>query len=132
MLHMFTLRTILKKPRTEGFGVRLAVALLAVLALATGCKTSAHSTDSRVRKIDEMLDVELPKGTNMAKVDFFLSARGFQIENSGEAQTIVAIVRQVDTETLRPQNARVIFHFDPSGQLISYELAEAPDEPLHP
>jgi hypothetical protein len=97
-----------------------------------GCKTSAHSSDPQLRKIDEMLDTELPKGTNMARVTFFLSERGYKTENPAKSQTIVAVVRQIDTDTLRPQNARVTFHFDARDQLDSYELVPAPDEPIHP
>ena len=55
----------------------------------------------------------------MARVNFFLSERGYKTENPGKSQTIVAVVRQIDTDTLRPQNARVTFHFDARDQLDS-------------
>jgi hypothetical protein len=110
----------------------VAVLILSVFFSIGGCKTSAHSSDSRLRKIDEMLDTELPRGTSMARVSFFLSERGYRTENAGKAQTMVAMVRQIDTETLRPANARVTFHFDAHDQLVSYELDPAPDEAPHP
>ncbi len=113
--------------RVAAAGVRLAALVLAVLISAGGCKTSPHSSDPHVRKIDEMLDKELPKGTSMERVNLFLSERGYRIENSGKAQTIVAVVRQIDTETLRPENARVTFHFDAHDQLTSYELVSSAD-----
>jgi hypothetical protein len=129
----------MSKPRPSLRPLRIANFRLCVVGLALaisfspwGCKTSAHSSDSRLRKIDEMLDAELPKGTSMARVTFFLSSRGYRIENPGKAQTIVAIVRKIDTETLRPANARVTFHFDAGDRLDSYELAASPDEPPHP
>lgn len=118
--------------RVASAGVRLAALVVAVLLTVAGCKTSPHSSDPHVRKIDEMLDKELPKGTSMERVNLFLNERGYRIERSGKAQTIVAVVRQIDTDTLRPENARVTFHFDAHDQLTSYELVSSPDEPLTP
>jgi hypothetical protein len=112
-------------------GILLLIGLLAALAIG-GCKTSKHSSDARLRAIDEMLDAELPKGTNLARVSLFLNERGYRVENPGKGQMVVAVVRKIDTETLRPVNARVTFHFDAQDQLQSYEMASAPDEPMHP
>jgi hypothetical protein len=109
----------------------VAMGLVILFGLA-GCQTSAHSTDSRLRKMDEMLASELPKGTNMARVSYFLSSRGFRTVPATKPQTIIAIVRQIDTDTLRPANARVTFHFDARDQLESYEMTTAPDELPHP
>jgi hypothetical protein len=111
------------------FGLVLAMTLVAG---AAGCKTSAHSSDPHLRKIDEMLDAELPKGTTMTKVGVFLSSRGYRVEDSPKPHTIVAIVRHINTETLRPATARVTFHFDPNERLTTYDLAPAPDEPIQP
>lgn len=111
------------------FGLVLAVFLLAAVA---GCKTSTHSSDPHLKKIDEMLDAELPKGTTMTRVSVFLSSNGYRVEDSPKPHTIVAIVRHIDTETLRPATARVTFHFDPSEHLTTYDLAAAPDEPIQP
>jgi hypothetical protein len=118
--------------RVASAGVRLLTLAAAVLIIVAGCKTSPHSSDPHVRKIDEMLDKELPKGTSMERVTLFLNERGYRIENRAKAQTIVAVVRQIDTETLRPENARVTFHFDAHNQLTSYELVSSADEPLTP
>jgi hypothetical protein len=111
------------------FPLMLAMVLAAGVA---GCKTSAHSSDPHLRKIDEMLDAELPKGTTMTRVSVFLSSRGYRVEESTKPHAIVAIVRHIDTETLRPATARVTFHFDPSERLTTYDLAPAPDEPIQP
>jgi hypothetical protein len=123
--------------RTNSSGLRsvcrqcgMASVLLAMMVC--GCNPSKHSSDSRLRGIDEMLDAELPKGTNLARVNLFLNERGYKVENPGRGQTVVAVVRKIDTETLRPANARVTFHFDKQDQLQSYEMTAAPDEPLHP
>jgi hypothetical protein len=118
--------------RVASTGVRLVALVVVALIGTAGCKTSPHSSDPHVRKIDEMLDKELPKGTSMERVNLFLNERGYRIERSGKAQTIVAVVRQIDTDTLRPENARVTFHFDAHDQLTSYELVSSPDEPLTP
>jgi hypothetical protein len=110
---------------------RLMLAIMLVAGVA-GCKTSAHSSDPHLRKIDEMLDAELPKGTTMTRVSVFLSSRGFRVEDSPKPHTMVATVRHIDTETLRPATARVTFHFDAGERLTTYDLAPAPDEPIQP
>jgi hypothetical protein len=110
---------------------RLMLAIMLVASVA-GCKTSAHSSDPHLRKIDEMLDAELPKGTTMTRVSVFLSSRGYRAEDSPKPHTMVATVRHIDTETLRPATARVTFHFDAGERLTTYDLAPAPDEPIQP
>jgi hypothetical protein len=54
------------------------------------------------------------------------------VESSGDRRTVVAIVRQVDTETLQPATARVQFHFDASNKMTYYDLQRAPDIPWQP
>jgi hypothetical protein len=97
------------------------------LSLAlSGCKTSGHTSDPRLRQIDEMLDSQLPQGTPRSRVIFFLSSQNFAIENARDARTVVAIVHRVDTDTLQPATARVTFHFDDADKLKSYGLEPAP------
>jgi len=98
--------------------------VFAMVALA-GCKQSGHTSDPRLRQIDEMLDSQLPTGTARSRVSFYLSSQGFPLESSSDPHAIVAIVRHVDTETLQPATARVTFHFDASDNLKSYELVTA-------
>lgn len=129
---MFTSRYALRNLRIADAGlVRLVLAVVLVASVA-GCKTSAHSSDPHLRKIDEMLDAELPKGTTMTRVGVFLSSRGYRVEDAPKPHTIVAIVRHIDTQTLRPATARVTFHFDPTERLTTYDLAPAADEPIQP
>ena len=99
-------------------GVSLSLAL-------SGCKTSGHTSDPRLRQIDEMLDSQVPQGTPKSRVIFFLSSQNFAVENAGDARTVVAIVHRVDTDTLQPATARVIFHFDDADKLKSYDLEPA-------
>jgi hypothetical protein len=110
---------------------RLVLALVLAAGVA-GCKTSAHSSDPHLKKIDEMLDAELPKGTTMTRVSVFLSSRGYRVEDAPQPHTMVAIVRHINTETLRPATARVTFHFDAGERLTTYDLVAAPDEPIQP
>jgi hypothetical protein len=129
MFHSLHILRDLRIANAALFRLMLAVVLVAGM---TGCKTSAHSSDPHLRKIDEMLDAELPKGTPMTRVNVFLSSNGYRVEDSGKPRTIVAIVRHIDTETLRPATARVTFHFDASERLTTYDLAPAPNEPIQP
>jgi hypothetical protein len=112
----------------------LDLSLFGVLLLLTlaGCKTGTHTSDPHLRQIDEMLEAQLPQGTPKSRVIFFLSSQGFPLENSHEAKTIVAAVHRVDTDTLRPETARVTFHFDTGDKLKSYELESVAGPPAQP
>src|SRR5277367_3827534 len=110
----------------------LACVVLLSLLSASGCKSHSHTSDSRLQKIDEMLNAQLPPGTPMSRVDHFLKSRGYTVEDSPDTNSLVAVVRHVDTDTLQPATARVTFHFDSNRNLVSYELQSAPDAPLRP
>src|SRR6266436_9620434 len=98
--------------------------VFALLALA-GCKQSGHTSDPRLRPIDEMLHSQLPGCTAKSRVVFYLNSQNFPAENTGDARAIVAIVHHGDSDTLQPATARVTFHFDASDNLKSYELVAA-------
>ena len=102
----------------------LLAGVFLVLAIA-GCKTGVHTSDPRLRQIDEMLNSQLPEGTPKSRVIFFLSSQNFPVENASDTKAVVAIVHRVDTDTLQPATARVIFHFDASDKLKSYDLEPA-------
>jgi len=110
----------------------LACVFLLSLLSASGCKSHSHTSDSRLQKIDEMINTQLPPGTPMSRVDHFLKSRGYTVEDSPDRNSLVAVVRHVDTDTLQPATARVTFHFDSNRNLVSYELQQAPDVPLRP
>ena len=101
----------------------LGSVFLALLLL--GCKTGAHTSDPRLRQIDEMLDSQLPPDTPKSRVILFLNSQNFPVENATGAGVVVAIVHRVDTDTLQPATARVTFHFDASDKLKSYDLETA-------
>ena len=105
--------------------------LLAAISF-TGCRAGHHTSDSRLRQIDDMLDAQLPAGTSKSKVSFYLSSQGYRIETTNDPHAVVATVRHVDTETLRPETARVTFQFDARDNLTTYELAAAPNSGAQP
>jgi hypothetical protein len=105
--------------------------ILLILPLA-GCKGKGHTSDPRLRQIDELLDAQLPAGSLKARVAVYLSSQGFPLQASNDPRAIVAIVHRVDTETLRPVTALVTFHFDARDKLQSYEIVEAPDSMPQP
>jgi hypothetical protein len=104
------------------FSQKLLLAGAFLALVLSGCKTSAHTSDPRLRQIDELLDSKLPQGTPKSRVIFFLGSQNFPVENTIDAQAVVAIVHRVDTDTLQPATARVTFHFDASDKLKSYDL----------
>jgi hypothetical protein len=105
--------------------------ILLILPLA-GCRGKGHTSDPRLRQIDELLDAQLPEGSLKARVAVYLSSQGFPVQASNDPRAIVAIVHRVDTETLRPVTALVTFHFDARDKLQSYEIVEAPDSMPQP
>jgi hypothetical protein len=110
----------------------LSFAALFLAISSYGCKSTAHTSDSRLQKIDEMLNTQLPQGTPKSRVEYFLNSRGYQLEDSPDKDSVVAVVRHIDTETLVPAIARVTFRFDSNDKLVSYDLQPAPDVPLRP
>src|SRR5882762_1645878 len=102
----------------------LLAAVFLVLALA-GCKSVAHTSDPRLRQIDEMLGSQLPQGTPKSRIILYLSSQNYPVENTRDARAIVAVVHRVDTDTLQPATARVTFHLDASDKLKSYDLEPA-------
>jgi hypothetical protein len=118
--------------RSRRLPARIPACFFLLLAVAVGCSTHTHTYDPKLRKIDELLDAQLPKGTSRSRVGFFLTTRGYKLEGSPDVHTVIAIVRHIDTETLQPSTARVIFHFDANDRLISYDLQRAPDVPFQP
>jgi ATP-dependent 26S proteasome regulatory subunit len=113
------------------FLLLVCVALVASL-LGFGCRKNAHTSDSRLQQIDDLLNKQLPPGTPLARVDHFLKSRGYIVQDSPDKNSLVALVRHIDTETLQPATARVTFHFDSNQNLISYEMQLVPDAPLRP
>lgn len=116
----------------------LALALLAILPLlflnllSYGCKHNRHTADPHLQKIDEMLTAQLPPGTPRARVQYFIRSRGYQFEEPPDKDSLRALVRHVDSETLEPSLAHVTFRFDSGGKLVTFEVQPTPEGPLRP
>lgn len=96
---------------------------------AAACKSRARTSDPRLKKIEEMLDGQLPPGTSLSRVTFFLNARGYEYRIDDKEKKVVAIIPKVDEETLTRVVARVEFEFDPHDKLVNYELFSEPAGP---
>jgi multidrug efflux pump subunit AcrA (membrane-fusion protein) len=101
----------------------LTLLLTLVVFLAACSKTQPGETsDPQLKPIQEMLQQQLPIGTTDASVQSFLAARGYSLETPTKPGTVVATIRHIDTETVQPVTARVIFYFDANGKLNTYEI----------
>jgi hypothetical protein len=108
------------------YGV-IALMLLFCLTSGFACKKSTeHTSDPKLKGIDTLLNAELPAGTPMTRVTYFLNTRGYELQAARGSHTVVAVVRHVNTETLQPEAARVTFHFDARDRLLEYDLEPAP------
>jgi hypothetical protein len=112
----------------------LPLAFTAILLMfsGSGCTSKSYSTNPRLKQIDELLKTQVPKGALMARVEYFLNARGYRMVDSPDKNEVVAIIQHIDTQTLQPVTARVTFHFDANNRLLSYELEAVPDSPQQP
>jgi len=99
----------------------------AVFLSTTGCARGKHTSNPRLLQIDEMLDAQLHPGATKARVIVYLHSQGFEVADSIDPHSVVAIVRHVDTGTLQPETARVTFHFDKNDKLLTYDLVPASD-----
>src|SRR5438552_9515112 len=72
-----------------------------ILALA-GCKQNGHTSDPRLRQIDEMLDSQLPSGAARSRVTFYLSSQNFPVEDTRDQHQIVATVHYLFHNSLQP------------------------------
>ncbi len=99
--------------------------------LAAGCqKTFMQVDDPQLKPIQQMIETQLPKGSTTGRVTTFLSVRGYELQAPEKPGTVVAIVRHIDTQTVRPVTARVTFYFDANGRLSSVEMARVPNKPI--
>lgn len=86
--------------------------------------------DPQLKPIQEMIETQLPKGSTTARVTDFLSVRGYEMQNPEKPGTLVAVIRHIDTQTVRPVTARVTFYFDASGNLDSVEMTRIWNQPI--
>jgi hypothetical protein len=103
---------------------------LSCLFLFCGCKDAFKAEDPQLKPIHTMLQQKLPAGINQAIVLEFLSARGYETEPPEKPGTIVAVIRHVDPQFLRPVTARVTFYFDANGKLDTFDLVRIANQPI--
>lgn len=103
--------------------------LVGVLSLSS-CERAFKVDDPQLKPIQATLEKNVPVGTPVGAVSLFLSTRGYPLEPSDKASTLVAIIRHIDTEKLQPVTARVTFHFDANGKLTSYEIVRTMNAPI--
>jgi len=105
--------------------------LLLLGLLAAGCqKTFMQVDDPQLKPIQEMIETQLPKGSTTERVTTFLSVRGYELQPSEKPRTLVAIIRHIDLQTVRPVTARVTFYFDANGKLSTVEMTRIPNQPI--
>jgi hypothetical protein len=116
------------RPRLRVISVFLLGALVCIFA----CKKSPLPVvdDPQLKPIQAMLQERLPIGSTQGTVSEFLSSRGYPMEPSDQADTIVTKIRHIDTEKMQPVTARVTFHFDANGKLTNYEIARTMNDPI--
>ena len=111
----------LRKPAGSGLFHALFACVLALCLLAACKKSNTHTDDPNLQGIDALLSAQLPPGTPSARVVNFIHVRGYEQRDS---------VNHVDPATLRPEAARVTFHFDARDKLVSFDLERASTLPI--
>ena len=108
----------------------LCCAVFAALMLlgVSGCRKSVRTRDSQLRAVQELLDIQLPRGTPEDKVMGFLEHRGCVVLPSQKPGTVVALIPATDNRENPPIAARVTFYFDANGKLNTFALARASGE----
>jgi len=112
----------------SGSCVYLLVALL-ILWCPVGCKKGSQVDDPQLKPIQDMLTQSVPAGSSEGMVTQFLAVRGYPQEPARPG-TVVAIIRHIDTEKLRPVTARVTFYFDANGRLNDTEIVRTVNQPI--
>jgi hypothetical protein len=118
-------------PRKSASYLKVMYVLLVTLAFQYGCKQKPVEVDDpQLKPIEEIIKTNLPLGTPDAAVNHFLEIRGYPTEVSQKPGTIVAIIRHIDRETVKPVTARVTFYFDANGKLNTYEIVRTFNAPV--
>jgi hypothetical protein len=76
-----------------------------------------------------MLQADLPAGTTENSVERYLSDHRYVTEPADRPGTLVAIIPGPGTNKPAAVHARVIFYFDATGKLNTFEVVPAPGQP---
>ncbi len=111
--------------------LRYCSLLLLLALLAVSCQKSFMQVDDpQLKPIQQMIETQVPKGSTTGRVTTFLSVRGYELQAPEKSGTVVAIIRHIDTQTVRPVTARVTFYFDANGKLDAIEMIRIPNRPI--
>jgi len=129
------MNSFLRSPRKRFAPIRVfSLLLVAVLLCFAGCKDSLKNAfkveDPQLKPIETMVQQNVPLGSTQGSVLEFLSARGYPTDNPTEPDTIVGIIRHIDTEKMQPVTARVTFYFDKNGKLKSIDVVRTMNAPI--
>jgi hypothetical protein len=94
----------------------LAVLFIALRAYVNS-QQKVNLTDDQLR---QMIDRELPRGTNRSAVRKFLAGKGWP--HGDEGSTTLAMIRDAEHNLLIREDIQVHFHFDAKDRLDSYDL----------
>jgi hypothetical protein len=118
----------------SAFSTTFLFLLVVVLLCFAGCKESLKNAlkvdDPQLKPIETMVQQNVPLGSTQGGVLEFLSARGYPTDDPTEPNTIVGIVRHIDTERMQPVTARVTFYFDANGKLKSIDVVRTMNAPI--
>jgi hypothetical protein len=101
------------------FGLAAIVIIFPFYARTWLNREQAKLTDQQAR---EILNRELPAGTDKSRVKQFLDMNAWDYSDGGS--TIQAIVRDASHNSLIRTNIRVRFYFDSQRKLVSYDLQD--------
>lgn len=119
-----------RSARTCSSHLTVMFPLLALIFLC-GCKQKPVEVDDpQLKPIEDIIKTNLPLGTPDSTVNHFLAIRGYPTETSQKPGTIVATIRHIDRETVKPVTARVTFYFDANGKLNTYEIVRTFNAPV--
>ncbi|MFI5111120.1 MAG: hypothetical protein ACHP78_20045 [Terriglobales bacterium] len=105
--------------------------LLLTTLLAAGCQKAFFQVDDpQLKPIQEMIETQLPQGCTSDRVTTFISVRGYEMQAPEKPGTLVAVIRHIDIQTVRPVTARVTFYFDANGRLNAVEMTRIPNQPI--
>lgn len=93
------------------------VSILLALRIYVNSQQKVNLTDDQLR---QMIDRELPRGTNRSAVRKFLASKGWQ--HGDEGSTTWAMIRDAEHSFLIRKDIHLQFQFDPNDRLISYNL----------
>src|SRR5260370_7117606 len=100
----------LSKSSSRSIASLSLLGVFTMLALAE-CKHRGHTSDPRLRQIDQMLDSQLPAGTPKSRVSFYLSSQGFPPEKTRDPNDTPPVVPPVHPTPPHPPPLPLPFPF---------------------